>query len=113
MNIQVMILPRGLPKLVSRIVPPIGVNNSGVRKVTPMRPYFFQIKTNLLFLFVNTFFRLKNLFNTFSRSIRPRKVKSKTLLIVPETVTNTVPTKLNPLAYPNVGPAMNFSMVSK
>lgn len=65
-SIVISMALRGLPKLVRTMVPPMGVNISGVRKAIPLIPYFFQMVTNLRVLGEKTLFLLKNLLSTLS-----------------------------------------------
>lgn len=108
-----MILDLGLPKVVRSTVPPIGVKIRGVKKATPASPYFFHTCTNRRLRLEKTRLLLKIRDRNFSRRIVPKYVNKNTLAIIPPTVMATVIVKLNPAAYPKVGPAINLSIVNK
>ncbi len=97
-SIEIRMCFLGLPKLVSRMVPPIGVKIRGVRKATPGIPYFFQTLMKRRFLGVNFRFFVKILSRNLSFNILPRKVKRNTLAIIPETVMRIVPPNDKPAA---------------
>lgn len=93
-----MIFSLGLPELTANIVPPIGVNKSGVSAATPIKPNFLQMVTNLRLLGENVFRFLKNLCVIFSRIQFPKNVNSNTTVIIPATVTSIVTINGKPAA---------------
>jgi hypothetical protein len=113
MNIKKIIFSFGLPELTASMVPPIGVRKRGVNAATPTSPYLVQIATNFLLLPENLLCFFENLLVMFFRIHSPKKVKSKTTVIIPATVVKIVVTKFSPDAYPITGPNINFSILQK
>ena len=103
----------GVPKLIARIVPPIGVSNTGVNAATPTNPYLRQIRMNFRFRSENFFRFLKNDLKTRLRMKSPKKVNANTAVIIPATVVRMVVTIFSPETYPPSGPKMNFSIDEK
>ena len=101
------------PNALTRSDPNIGEKTTGVRNETPNTPYFRQIKTNLLFLLVNTFLFLLNFDIIHRLNPRPKKEIILTVLIMPKTVNIMVSSNVKPTAVPIVGPPTNFNMLIK
>ena len=93
-NIENKIFFLATPKDVNTTVPPIGVKISGVKKAIPQMPNFFH--TLMVFLV-----RLENFFDFFLIMMvqfflnhSPKNVNKITEVIIPDTVTKIISTKL-------------------
>ena len=113
MNIKKIIFSFGLPELTASIVPPMGVKKMGVKAATPTSPYLVQMATNFLLLTENLLCFFENLLVMFRLIHSPKKVNSKTTVIMPATVIKIVVTKFSPKAYPITGPNINLSILQK
>ncbi len=104
---------RGAPTEATSNAPPGGDRISGVKKHTPITPYFFQILTILRLLGENFFGFFTKIGMTCFFILSPRKLKTRTLVISPASVIRIISRGLKPAAGPSSGGKIDLRQASK
>ncbi len=110
-NIENKIFGIGTLKERANNVPPIGVNNKGVKHAMPQIPNLCQIFTAKRVLFENNFGFVLRYFLTKILTSKPTKHTNPTIAIIPIIEHIAVSIQVKPNTIPMIGPLKNLSAV--